>query len=176
MAPMTTALLLGLSMFAACWLLHVVIWRIHRPTAYPIWLPIIFLFVPLGAILAVDFTRGGLPFGCSAPTAVAAFFLHAVIAACYMEGYAGIIEYSPSAEILRVVQANMPHGTPLESLHVSTLSEEALTGKRIRHLLTSRMIRLENGALRLTPRGQAVVNLCLAYRAVFGLLHVEAKG
>src|ERR1043166_3363692 len=164
MSPMTTALLLGLSIFAICWLLQFVIWRIHRPAAYPIWLPIIFLLVPLGGILTVGFTRGGSPFGCSAPTTIAAFFLHTVIASCYMGGYAGIIEYSPSAEILRVVQANMPHGTPLESLHVSTLTEEALTGKRIQHLLTSRMITVENGALRLTPRGRAVVNLCFAYR------------
>lgn len=175
MGPMTIALLLGLSTFTGCWLLHVLIWHVHRPVAYPIWLPIIFLFVPLSAILALGFTRGGLPFGSSAPTTVAAFLLHAVIAACYMGGYAGIIEYSPSAEILRVVQANMPHGTPPESLHVSSLSEEALTGKRIKHLLNSRLIAVEGGALRLTGRGQLVVNLCLAYRAVFGL-QAEAKG
>ena len=175
MVPMTIALLLGLSIFATCWLLHVVIWWIHRPAAYPIWLPIIFLHVPLIVILTIGFTRYSLPSGCGAPTIVAAFFLHAVIAACYMGGYAGIIEYSPSAEILRVVQANMPHGTPLESLCVSTLSEEALTGKRITHLLASRMIALENGVLRLTPRGHAIVNLCVAYRSVFGI-RMEAKG
>jgi hypothetical protein len=172
---MTTALLLGLTVFATCWLFHVVIWRIRRPAAYPIWLPIIFFIYPLSTVLTVGFMCGGLPFGYNTPTIVAACLLHAVIAACYMGGYAGIIEYSPSAEILRVVQANMPNGTPLGSLHVSTLSEEALTGKRIKHLLNSRMIAVENGAVQLTPRGRVVVKICLTYRAAFGL-HMEAKG
>lgn len=172
---MTSALLLGLGMFAACWLLHVVIWRIHRPEAYPVWLPIIFVVMPVSVFLGFRVITGSFPFASTTPAVVAAFLLHVWLSGCYMGGYAGIIEYSPSAEILRVVRANMPQGTPLDTLHVSSLSEDALTGMRIRHLLDSRMITIEDGKLRVTPRGQVVVNVCIVYRAVFGLSE-EAKG
>lgn len=169
------ALCLGLGVFAASWLLHFVIWRIYRPEAYPIWLPIIFLFIPTASAMALGGSEIIMPFHWTPETVVAAFFLHSAIASCYMAGYAGIVEYSPSAEILRTVKNAMPQGIDPEFLNVSTLSEEALTGKRIRHLIQSRMAVTENGALRLTSRGQAIVALCRTYRVIFGLKQ-EANG
>ena len=89
--------------------------------------------------------------------------------------YAGMIEYSPSAEILRVVHANMPEGISQETLQVTSLSEESLTGKRIMHLVSSGMSVLNKGVLMLTKRGRLVVLACLLYRDIFGIRE-EAKG
>lgn len=174
---MANALFLGLGLFTVCWLLHVIIWRIHRPEAYPLWLPVIFFAVPLLVALVVFMLHIPRPWRCADTWSCGvAALLHASIAACYMGGYAGVIEYSPSAEILRVVRAGMPDGVPVDSVIPQTaFSEDALTGKRIKHLLDSRMVVLDGGTLRLTPAGERVVSLCLAYRAVFGLKE-EARG
>lgn len=172
---MVTALFLGLGIFTSCWLLHVIVWHVRRPDAYPIWLPIIFLLTPAVAAFATARFGVALPIALDLPTVLAAFLLHSAIAACYMGGYAGIIEYSPSAEILRVVQNHMPHGIAPEALNVTSLSEQALTGKRIMHLTESRMAVSENGSLKVTPRGHVIVAICGAYRAIFGLKQ-EAKG
>lgn len=146
----------------------------RRPEAYPIWLLLIFFGAPPITVLGLALTGFDLS-SVHVSTAIAAGLLHVVISSCYICGYAGIIEYSPSVEILRVVQSHMPDGISLESLNVSSLSEKALTGKRIRHLRDARMVEDENGGLRLSTRGRFVVAGCHAYRRVFGL-KTEARG
>jgi len=168
---METSLFLGLAIFTACWLLHVLIWRIHRPVAYPIWLPVIFLIFPAACAMAMAGTDLPMPYQCDTASIMTAFLLHGAISSCYICGYAGIIEYSPSAEILRIVNDSMPEGIELETLNISTLSEQALTGKRIRHLIDGQMVLSKNGTLSLAPRGRAIVAVCRAYRIVFGLKH-----
>jgi hypothetical protein len=169
------ALYLGLGLFTACWLVHVVIWRVHRPEAYPIWLPVIFVGLPLIVTALIVVFQVPLLRSLDRFTSTAGFLLYLSISACYMGGYAGVIEYSPSAEILRVVSASMPEGVPVKSLNVVSLSEEALTGKRIRHLLQSGAVQADNHLLRLTGRGRSIVLACLIYRRIFGLRE-EAKG
>jgi hypothetical protein len=171
---MKSALFFGLALFVSCWLVHFVIWRIRRPEAYPVWLPIIFYLVPAitGVLMAVFGSPIALP---TAPSIFAGTLLHAVISACYMGGYAGIIEYSPSAEVLRVVRAAGPEGLLADALKVNTLSEAALTGKRIRHLATSGMAETHDGTMKLSPRGNLIVGICLVYRRLFNLTS-DARG
>jgi hypothetical protein len=171
---MVTALLLGLGLFAACWILHLVIWRIHRPHAYPIWLPVLFLVVPALAF-AVALAAGVQLPPVGGPSLAAGLLVHVSLSACYMGSYAGIIEYSPSAEILRVVRGSMPQGLPVASLDVTSLSEAALTGKRIRHLRTSNMVRDDGNVIRLSRRGEMVVCVCKLMRKLWAL-EVEGPG
>ena len=95
---MALALLLGVGLFSACWLLHVVIWRIRRPEAYPVWLAIIFLVVP-GFLAGL---RSFLPLPGETEvdlwTLLAALLLHAAISGTYMAGYVSVVGYSPSAD------------------------------------------------------------------------------
>lgn len=165
---MKLTLFLVFSMLALSFLTHVVIWRILRPTRYLVWLPLIFATVP-AMVLVV---------GCDALAAsgifpspeqfVAAAALYLVIALCYTGGYAGVVEYSPSAEILKVVSQHR-EGVRAEDLHVSSLSEAALTGKRVHHLLKNKLITTDGRTLRLTPFGAFVVAGCNTYRAIFNL-------
>ena len=170
-----TALFLGLGIFVASWFVHLLIWHNRRPLTYPIWLPMIFLFFPGMTILVVCWMGVPATFHYDAATVLAAFMLHTAISCCYIVGYAGIVEYSPSAEILRAVREKGLEGVTLESLNPTSLTEEALTGKRIRHLLASKMATSQQGLMSLTPRGRAVVLLCLTYRIIFGLKG-EPKG
>lgn len=168
---MTVAFVLGFALFCACWLIHVAIWRVRRPAAYPVWLPIIFFVLPLLAILGTILAGAQRPilsrldgFGL-----LTGALLHIVLSLSYMCGYAGVIEYSPSAEILRVVRGQMPQGVRLEALQVDSLTDEALIGKRISHLRSSRLVRSEEGGLRLTGWGEALVTACQLYRALLGI-------
>lgn len=170
---MKQALFGGLTTFASCWLLHLIMWRIRRPKEYPIWMPVIFWLTPaVGSVvwlgghgrLAILLQPAGDGFAW-----IAAALLHGVLSLCYMCGYAGVIEYSPSAEILLVVRQAMPEGVMIESLEVDSLTEYALTGKRIEHLLGGRMIDRKGENLRLTRTGSAVLFICKMYRLLFGI-------
>ncbi len=168
---MTAAFAMGLALFSACWLVHVAIWRVRRPGAYLVWLPVIFFALPLLAVLGMIAAGGQDPIlsRVDAFSLLAGALLHIVLALSYLCGYAGVIEYSPSAEILRVVRDQMPQGVPLEALRVDSLTDEFLTGKRISHLRHSRLVRSDESGLRLTGAGEALVAGCQLYRAVFGI-------
>lgn len=165
---MKLALILVVVWLGLSFLVHVVAWRLLHPTRYLVWLPMIFLIVPTIAYwIATDWlTSNGfvVPMG----QLLAAILLYGVIATCYTGGYAGVVEYSPSAEILRVV-SEAPTGIRIEDMQVSSLSEAALTGKRIRHMLKNGLITMNGESIRLTRFGDAVVAGCLLHRWLFNL-------
>jgi hypothetical protein len=95
---MEGALVWGLVTFVGCWLVHWSIWRIRVPTGYLIWLPAIFWLLPLASTALVWGAGNGLPRTEAAWLEwVLAALLHLALSSCYICGYAGITEYSPSA-------------------------------------------------------------------------------
>ena len=109
----------------------------------------------------------GFEFG--SPPFVLAALLHLIITGCYTCGYAGITEYSPSAEVLLAVREHMPEGVPAESLRVKSFTEYSLTGKRIDHLVGSGMATIEGGQVRLTKLGRMAVGVSRCYRVFLGV-------
>ena len=167
---MKLALALGLTLFLVCWLVHLVIWRLIKPQAYPIWLSVIFLLFPL--VIVAVFCIGGhmhLQAENALPDIMAAGLLHLVLSCSYICGFAGIVEYSPSAEILLVVKEHMPIGIPEESLKVDSLTEYALTGKRINHLLGVGLVSRNKGRYFLTRAGRIIAHLSRFYRKFLGV-------
>ena len=63
----------------------------------------------------------------------------------------------------------MPEGIRLEDLDVKSLTEQALTGKRIHHLGDAGVVGESNNKLRLTPSGRRVTGFWKVYRIVFGI-------
>jgi len=50
---MYSILIKGILLFLACQVIHIVIWRIKKPSGYMTWFPILFIiFVPLAALVA----------------------------------------------------------------------------------------------------------------------------
>jgi hypothetical protein len=171
---MTHALIGGLGLFAVCWVLHVIVWRIHRPQGYLLWLPVVFVLCPLMVGVAVALIGGidpasivGLKFGEAA--FIEAIVLHLIVTWCYTCGYAGITEYSPSAEVIQAVQEHMPEGIEPEALRVRSFTEHSLTGKRMEHLVTTRMIVIEGDEVRLTRPGRRMARMVRAYRVFLGV-------
>lgn len=169
---MLTALVLGIGMFVVCWLVHVAVWRIHRPQGYLIWLPALFVGLPALAGLALGDTASSVslpPIDILLP----AVGLHLLISACYTCSYAGLTEYSPSAEVLRAVREHMPEGVPAENLRVRSFTEHSLTGKRLEDLEMSGLVRIREATVWLTPLGRRLNGLCRIYRLFTG---VSARG
>jgi hypothetical protein len=82
----------------------------------------------------------------------------------YISCYAGLIEYSPSAEIVIEVLKRMPRGVPLDELRITTLTDESLVGKRVQHLLRARLIVEDAGSLIPTLLGSSIVKVTVFYR------------
>jgi hypothetical protein len=156
-------LLLGLAAFALGWILHLIIWRIKRPEAYPIWLPLIMLFAFAVAASVYWDNFGSANFSENVEVLASALLLHAVLTVGYLMGYAGIIEYSPSAEVLYAV-ASYPDGVSENDLNVTSLTDEFLVGKRLNHLLAAGMIREEKDRFSIEPIGRFVVKCTIVYR------------
>ena len=162
------AMLLSLSAVAACWILHVVVWRIRRPDGYLLWLPAIFFGIPYLCLFAALGSRS-IAWRTHGILLWAAAILHGLICVCYIFQYTGIIEYSPSVEILKFVRSRMPEGVKISEIDAPTLSEEALTGKRVRHLLASTLLEEADGVLCLTGRGRALLKAYALYRTLLFL-------
>jgi hypothetical protein len=177
---MMNSLLLAFVLMFSAGLAHLIIWRIRRPLAYLFWLPAIFIATPIAIVLILmiiaaqdpgqGFTVEVFSLAYNQPwSVIAGLLLYFSISACYTGGYAGIVEYSPSAEILQEVERHMPEGIMPELLEVSSLSEQALTGKRIHHLVASGLVAEIKNKLRLTSSGKRITSFWKLYRKVFGI-------
>ena len=159
----SSGLLLGLVSFAFGWILHFIIWRVRRPEAYPIWLPLI-LFLAFGIATTIYFSNfASTALSENVEVFVSALLLQAVLTVGYMMGYAGIIEYSPSAEVLYAVAAH-PDGVSVTDLDVTSLTDEFLVGKRLSHLVAAGMVRQDNDRFSIEPIGRFIVKFTTFYR------------
>lgn len=165
---MLIALVLGIGLFGMCWLIHVALWRIHRPQGYLFWLPALFVGLPALAALTFGDLVAPIPLA-NIEIWLPAVLLHLLISACYTCSYAGLAEYSPSAEVLRAVREQMPEGVPVESLQVRAFTEYSLTGKRLEDLVISGLVEIREAAVWLTPLGRRLNGLCRAYRLMTGV-------
>jgi hypothetical protein len=156
-------LLLGIVSFGLGWILHLIIWRIRRPEAYPIWVPLIMFagFVVAATVYLDHF--GSATFSGNVEVLGSALLLHAVLTVGYLMGYAGIIEYSPSAEVLYAV-ASYPDGVSEKDLNVTSVTDEFLVGKRLSHLVSAGMVRQNGDRFSIEPSGRFIVNFTIIYR------------
>lgn len=157
-ALFTTILLLALA-----WFIHFLIWKVYIPVAYPYWIIAIFFCTFMGYCLFYLWTSSA-PFSTQLFWLVACLVPYGLIGSAYLMIYAGIIEYSPSVEILLEVKNHMPLGVPVEQLEIKTLPESKLTGLRIKHLLDGQMIIKQNGLYTTTAKGERYVRFIAWYR------------
>jgi hypothetical protein len=167
---MLRALFFGIATFASCWMVHVIAWRIHRPQGYLLWLPAIFVALPL-LVLSALMLSGLMSREMLLSPAhwLAPAMLHLLISACYTCSYAGLTEYSPSAEILKVVRDHMPDGVAIDDLHIKSFTEHSLTGKRLDDLVISGIIDIREGRVWLTAAGHQANDMCRTYRKLTGV-------
>jgi hypothetical protein len=151
------------TLFAACLALHVVIWRIRRPDSYRQWLPLLVgLFLLLGPAIAWRLTSDA-----AAEERLAALLLHASVSAVYIIGYTLVSAFSPSIEILKLLERT-PGGLTRADIQLPFL-DTALGGNRVLTLVKDGMIQADGDRVQLGRRGQTLASLVLFYRHAIGL-------
>jgi hypothetical protein len=158
---MCLPLMEGLALFAGSLVVHALVWRIKRPSSYRAWLPALgAIFGPLAIMVSwyVVPTRLEL---------LAVLLLHFTLAGVYMIGYTLISAFSPSVELLKLLDRS-PGGVPLEALRLPFLVG-ALTGDRIANLEAAGLVAVDGGRLGLGPKGRLMTTMMLFYRHAVGL-------
>jgi hypothetical protein len=151
------------ALFAACLLLHVVIWRVRRPETYRVWLPLLVaIFLAAGPMAAWRWTRTG-----TAGELMAVLLLHGALSAVYIIGYTLVSSFSPSIEILRLLERS-PSGLRREEIRLPYL-DTALGGNRVETLVRDGMIQAHGDRVTLGGGGRVLATLVLLYRHTIGL-------
>lgn len=154
--------------FVTSWAVHWLVWQIKRPEAYPIVLPLIFFGVPVGLVGLMFLAGLANFFDTSLSFVLAVLIPYFGLCLGYVMGYAGIIEYSPSAEILMEVQKNSKSGLKREEVRVESLDEYSITGKRIEHLLAAGLIRKHGDSLSISQKGTTLNKFLIFIRRLIG--------
>jgi hypothetical protein len=164
-------LLQGLALFVCCYLIHMLVWRIYRPRAYPIWLLLIFFALPgfgLSAFLILAYSGVENALFPSLHL-ILVLMLHGSLACAYIVLYSGLVAFSPTLAILEVIDRSMPSGLPSESLCIPWFTDQNLAGYRLENLLSSRLlIQCEEGVC-LSSNGRRIASLFRSFRTCIGL-------
>ena len=167
-------LIYGLILFLISQIVHIIIWRIFSPKAYPIWLPIIFIFTPVSffIFLHVLVFSGLIDINLNKAlylTIGSLLVMHLALSAMYIHMYPGIIFFSPSLELIKLLAEQNDRGLSIEEMDLPVLSEANTIGMRVDHLVNSGMIE-KNGTLYiLTRKGIFIARGFYIYRRMLGL-------
>lgn len=165
----TAIILLGIG-----WLVHFLVWRIKRPEAYPYWIPAIFIATFIGYIIYLVINQSIDSLN-DVYWVLLVLLPYGLMSVTYFMAYAGVIEYSPSVEILLEIKKHMPEGIKRSELVVTTLPEDMLTNLRVAHLLESGMVEKVGEQYQMTNRGNAFKKLLVTYRRLLNL-HFPGEG
>lgn len=170
---MISVLIKGCLLFLLCQLVHILIWRKRRPAAYPVWLFLIFIALPVFGLLAYSALRAlflNATLGAGEWLEwYGALLLQVACSGVYANVYPAIIVFSPSLEILKIVEQKMPDGVTCEELDLPLFSEKNMLALRFDNLERSSMIREVDGGLVLTKWGMTIARCILFYRRMLSL-------
>ncbi|HVZ23093.1 MAG TPA: hypothetical protein VG871_18600 [Vicinamibacterales bacterium] len=151
------------ALFAACLAVHVVIWRVRRPGTYRVWLPLLAgIFLVAGPAAEWTLTRTA-----ATPDLLAVLLMHGALSSVYIIGYTLISAFSPSIEILKLLERS-PAGLRREEIQLPYL-QTALGGNRVVNLVNDGLIEAAGSRVSLGAGGRVLAGLVLFYRHTIGL-------
>jgi hypothetical protein len=155
------ALIGGLAMFLTSLVAHVIVWRAGRPETYRTWLPTLAMIFGLLPAITIWLTAPG------ALAAAGMVLLHGSLAAVYVVGYTLVSAFSPSIELLKLLDRT-PGGIPASALALP-LTPGSLTEERLDNLEAADLVRRDGDRLELGRRGARLTGIVLLYRHAVGL-------
>ena len=141
----------GIISYAACHVLHIVIWRFRTPKRQVVML-FLTLCVPALFLTAFSFEAALTHFSC---------------ACSYIALYPAFQAVSPTIQILELLR-QVPSGAPREQL-VAAFASPSLVSDRIGDLLSGGLLTQGKNGPELTTRGKLLARFFIFYRATLGL-------
>ena len=161
-------LISGFLVFIACLAVHVVVWRVRRPSNPPVALAVIFFVLsPLPGFLIARYLPG-LAAGISAGGWAAVYLLHVSLSCAYIMSYPAVEAVSPSLVIALMLGRAGERGVASGEIERFFASDVVLA-PRFRDLVDSGFASESGGAFTLTPRGRAIIRFFILFRRIMGL-------
>ena len=159
----SSILSLGTYSFFASLIIHILIWRLIRPSKHLVWLGIIFIILPLAIYLTFPFFVD-----ISALATVFAFLWHTALSSAYIISYPLFQADCPSLKIILAIYSYMPKGLTEESIN-KLFSQDILLYGRIEDLVNDGLIVSKNGAWVMSYKGRLLSLVFFIYRRLLGL-------
>ena len=159
------SLIISVLLLGCGWVMHFIVWRVKIPEAYPLWIPGIFL-TTFFCYAFLYFYLSPLAFSQKCLWLSFVVIPYGLMAVAYFMAYAGIIEYSPSVEILLEIRSHMPQGVDINNIKVKTLPEDMLIDLRLKHLVDSGMVHKFKSTYQITPKGIRFKKILIWYRKI----------
>jgi len=170
---MKEMLLGGLGLFALCQLVHIAVWRVRVPVAYPLWLLGVFVALPtvgLGGWLGwLALSGSPLLTGGLLVQAFGAYVLHGALSGVYAIAYPGVIHFSPTTEIAKAIAKSGERGITAAELDLPLFGAEHMVGLRLDNLVKAGMIERRAGRLAATAKGARIARVFVAFRRLLAL-------
>lgn len=167
----------GTVIFCLAFLLHLVVWKVCLPKRQTKVLLMIFFSTLLAGVITLRgaplFIAGmGLPVPSILPDylLICLFFISLTLA--YMITYSAIEVDSPSLVMVIAIARTGKEGLDIKQFE-RTMTDELLVVPRVRDLVHDKMVSIEGGQYRLTPKGLLLARLFIMYRK---LLNVSKGG
>lgn len=163
-------LLYGLITFGICLCIHILLWRLKRPSNDASKLFIIFIIIPviLTVFLLALPDNSPARMSLSPLDIIAVLFLHVALSAAYIASYPAAQASSPSLEIILVVASVMPEGAKREDL-IKYFDDKKLVSNRFEDLVNLKLATEKDGVFVMTPAAKIITGFFVLFRKMLGL-------
>lgn len=162
-------LIYGFSIFLICLLTHILIWRLKRPLRDALILFVIFIFIPMAALISLIFLRKVVGFiNLSSIEIIMILFFHLSLSAVYIASYPAVQAISPSLDILLVIISSKSKKMTGEDL-LKNYNDTELVAARVNDLTASVLVSQKDDCFELTHIGKIIIVLFILYRKILGL-------
>lgn len=166
-------LLGGAVSFTIALLIHILVWRVHRPAREIRGLSLIFIIFPFLAwgllFLLASLSSGLLPPLFSSPfNFLTVFIWHTALSGAYIMTYPPIQAGCPSLKIMLVVAGAGEEGLTSEEIY-NHFSEDTLFSERFEDLVKDGLISFKYDAWGITLTGRVLARFFIAYRRLLKL-------
>jgi hypothetical protein len=154
----------GTALLAAAFFLHVLIWRVHRPSRQ---IPSLLAWFVVFFVLAVS-VLAWLGWRLTSWEFATVSLFYGALAVAYVVLYSAIEEDSPSMSLVRDIAVAGPGGRTREELN-EVLGRSQIVERRISAMLRDGMVVSDGDRLRLSPKGDRVARILALAAAVMNL-------
>ena len=175
----------GIGLFLTAFVIHILIWRIVKPSKQMLWLTIVFIVLPIcGWIIFSTLTgahsEDGTGWTATPLNTFLILLLNLLLSAAYIMSYPPIQAGCPSLKIILAVNASRAEGMTADAIH-RIFSEDILVSERLEDLVNDGLIfvkrdttgddllSLKNETIVISWQGYIIAHMFALYRRILNL-------